>query len=174
MLICLVIKNLNPIETELFIRGRELNIYLSIIQSYFAVTYVYIDFINIYKKCTAKSYSFLGIDATLVSHNSYNMINVENCERWLVDFVIIILKSFKKLHMIENIENIQNKTISKEIVQRLRIAPAQVNADNASENLLNEIRQIIYSLYCKKEIIKNVYNNIIDSKNHKTKWILYL
>ena len=99
---------------------------------------------------------------------------MKNCERWLLDFVIIILKSFKKLHMIENIENIQNKTISKKIVQRLTIAPAQVKADNASENLLNEIRQIIYSLYCKKEIIKNVYNNIINSKNHKTKWILYL
>ena len=41
------------------------------------------------------------------------MINMKNCERWLLDFVTIILKSFKKLHMIENIENIQNKAISK-------------------------------------------------------------
>ena len=33
---CLVIKKLNPIVTELFIRGRKLNIYLAFItQSYF-------------------------------------------------------------------------------------------------------------------------------------------
>ena len=31
--------------------------------------------------------------------------------------------------------------------QRLRIAVAQVKAGNVSENLLNEIRQIINSLY---------------------------
>ena len=46
------------------------------------------------------------------------------------------------------------------MLQRLSIAPAQVKAGNISENLLNEIRQIIYSLYRAKEITKNVYNNI--------------
>ena len=34
----------------------------------------------------------------------------------------------------------------KQMVQRLPIALAQVKAGNISENLLNEIRQIIYSL----------------------------
>ena len=33
---------------------------------------------------------------------------------------------------------------------------------NTSENLLNEIRQIIYSLYRAKEITKKVYNNIMN------------
>ena len=47
--------------------------------------------------------------------------------------------------------------------QRLTIAFAQAKADNTSENLLNEIRQIIYSLYRAKEITKNVYNNIMNS-----------
>ena len=37
MLICLVIKKLNPIVTELFIRGRKLNISIFITQSYFTV-----------------------------------------------------------------------------------------------------------------------------------------
>ena len=32
----------------------------------------------------------------------------------------------------------------KPMIQRLPIALAQVKADNTSENLLNEIRQIIY------------------------------
>ena len=45
--------------------------------------------------------------------------------------------------------------------QRLPIA--QVKAGNTSENLLNEIRQAIYSLYQAKGITKNVYNNIMNS-----------
>ena len=44
------------------------------------------------------------------------------------------------------------------MLQRLPIPLAQVKAGNTSENLLNEIRQIIYSLYQEKEI---AYNNII-------------
>ena len=36
---------------------------------------------------------------------------------------------------------------SKQILQRLPIALAQVKTGNTSEKLLNEIRQIIYSLY---------------------------
>ena len=47
------------------------------------------------------------------------------------------------------------------MIQRLPIALAQVKAGNNSENLLNEIRQIIYSLYQSKEITKKVYNNLI-------------
>ena len=43
------------------------------------------------------------------------------------------------------------------MLQRLSIALAQVKAINTSENLLNEITQIIYSLYREKEITKNVY-----------------
>ena len=47
-------KKLNSIVTELFIRGRKL---------------FYKDFIEIYKKCTDKPYSFLVIDTTLPSDN---------------------------------------------------------------------------------------------------------
>ena len=92
-------KKLNSIVTELFIRGRKLNISLVfIIQSYFKVpkdvrlntTHFFImkilnkrelqqiaisyssdidfkDFINIYKKCTDKPYSFLVNDTILSS-----------------------------------------------------------------------------------------------------------
>ena len=52
----------------------------------------------------------------------------------------------------------------KQMVQRLPIALSQVKAGNNSENLLNEIRQIVYSLYQLKEITKKVYNNIIKSR----------
>ena len=50
-----------------------------------------------------------------------------------------------------------------QILKRLPIALAQVKAGNNSESLLNEIRQIFYSLYRSKEITKKVYNNIINS-----------
>ena len=94
-------KKLNPIITELFIRGRKLNISLVFFtQSYFAVlkgirlnsTHYFIiiisnkrelqkitfthsshidfkDFLNLYKICAAKPYSFLVINATLASDN---------------------------------------------------------------------------------------------------------
>ena len=48
----------------------------------------------------------------------------------------------------------------KQMLQRLPIALAQIKADNNSERLLNEIRQIVYSLYQSKEISKKLYNNI--------------
>ena len=97
-------KKLNPIVTELFIRGRKLNISLVfIMQSYFTVpknirlnsTHYFImkipnkrelqqivfnhssdtksfkDFMNLYKKCTAKPYSSLVIDTTLASDNLF-------------------------------------------------------------------------------------------------------
>ena len=88
MLIRLIIKKLNPIVTELFIRGRKLKISIVFItQSYFKVpkdvrlnsTYFFImkipnkrdidfkDFKKIYKKCTAEPYSFLVNDTTLLS-----------------------------------------------------------------------------------------------------------
>ena len=51
----------------------------------------------------------------------------------------------------------------KQMLQRLPIALAQVKAGNNSENLLNEIRKIVYSLYQSKQITKKVYNNIIKS-----------
>ena len=94
-------KKVNPIVTELSIRGRKQNISLVFItQSYFAVpkdirlnsTDYFImkitnkqelkqiashnspdidfqDFMNLYKKCTEKSYSFLVIDNTVASDN---------------------------------------------------------------------------------------------------------
>ena len=53
--------------------------------------------------------------------------------------------------------------IPKQMLQSLRVALAQVKASNNSEILLNEIRQIVYSLYQSKQITKKVYNNIIKS-----------
>ena len=49
------------------------------------------------------------------------------------------------------------------MLRRLPIALAQVKTGNNSENVLNEIRKIVYSLYQSKEITKKVYNNLIKS-----------
>ena len=51
----------------------------------------------------------------------------------------------------------------KQMLQKLPIALPQVKAGNNSESLLNEIRQIVYSLYQSKQITKKFYNNIIKS-----------
>ena len=49
------------------------------------------------------------------------------------------------------------------MLQTLPIALAQVKSGNNSQNVLNEIRKIVYSLHQSKEITKKVYNNIIKS-----------
>ena len=60
------------------------------------------------------------------------------------------------------------------MLQRLPVALAQVKAGNTSEHLLNEILEIIYSLYRETEFTKKVYNNIMNSIIYKIECILYL
>ena len=49
------------------------------------------------------------------------------------------------------------------MLKRLPIALVQVKAGSTSENLLNEIHQIIYSSHRVKEITKKIYNSIMNS-----------
>ena len=51
------------------------------------------------------------------------------------------------------------------MLQILPIALALVKAGNTTENLLNEIRQIIHCLYQEREITKKVHNSIMNSIN---------
>ena len=51
----------------------------------------------------------------------------------------------------------------KQLLQRLPLLLARVKAGNTSENILDEIRQIVYSLYQAKQISKKVYNNSLKS-----------
>ena len=51
------------------------------------------------------------------------------------------------------------------MLQRLSIVLAQVKVGSTYENLLNEIYQIMHSLYLAKEITKKVSNNIKNSIN---------
>ena len=57
----------------------------------------------------------------------------------------------------------------KQILQRLPIALAEVKAANTSEDLLNEICQIIYFLYRKKELQKKYTTILFNQYNMSTK-----
>ena len=50
-----------------------------------------------------------------------------------------------------------------QILRRLPISLAQLNAGNNSEKLKNEIRQLLYSLYRTKKLTKNVYKSLVDT-----------
>ena len=52
---------------------------------------------------------------------------------------------------------------NKQMLNRLPILLAQIQARNISKKLKNEIRQILYSLYRSKVLTKTVYNNLIKS-----------
>ena len=57
------------------------------------------------------------------------------------------------------------------MLTRLPISLAQVHAGNNSQELKNEIRQLLYSLYKSKKISKTVYKNLIATIQ---KWRRYL
>ena len=50
----------------------------------------------------------------------------------------------------------------KQMLSRLPITLAQLNAGYNSEKLKNEIRQLLYSLYRSKKLTKQLYTNLID------------
>ena len=52
---------------------------------------------------------------------------------------------------------------NKQMLNRLPILLAQIQAGNNSIKLKNEIKQILYSLYSSKVLTKTVYNNLIKS-----------
>ena len=82
-------------------------------------------------------------------------IEIENPDK-IVKIVEMILK-FNK-------QNQQGKSLKiltpNQMLSRLPITLAQLKAGNNSEKLKNEIRQLLYSLYCLKNMTKQVYNNL--------------
>ena len=91
--------------------------------------------------------------------------NVLNTAKNLYDGRELVVNAFKSgLFLLKSTAGTGLKILTpKQLLQKLPIALAQVKAGNNSESLLNEIRQIVYSLYQSEEIIKKVYNNIITS-----------
>ena len=93
--------------------------------------------------------------------------DVLNSVTGLVNGREMILTAFKSGIFQVSKESQEGKGLKRltpnQMLKRLPIALAQVKAGINSESLLNEIRQIVYSLYRSKEITKKVYNNIINS-----------
>ena len=52
---------------------------------------------------------------------------------------------------------------SDEMLRRLQISVAQLKAENNSEKLKNEVRQILYSLYRSKKLTETIYKNLINT-----------
>ena len=118
---------------------------------------------NFSEKTRPKSYKKRQ-EKEIVSDNLYKFYNGREMVLNGFKSKIFLIKS--KGSGILNIDNSKLKILTpKQMIQRLPIALAQVKAGNNSESLLNEIRQIVYSLYQSRQITKKVYNNIIKSIN---------
>ena len=51
----------------------------------------------------------------------------------------------------------------KQMIIKLPVLLAQLKFGNNSEKLINEIRQIVYSLYRSKNLSKTIYNNLVST-----------
>ena len=105
---------------------------------------------------------------------------INNIKRFYISRqeVINFFRDYTEILSDANYKAKQNETEGKglkiltprQMLQRLPIALGQVKAGNNSENLLNEIRQVIYSLYLSKGITKKVSNNLM---KHKIGYCIY-
>ena len=93
-----------------------------------------------------------------------NIDNLSNSRQAAIDFFIKYTERVSEAKFRSKQKGTGLKILTpNQMLKRLPIALAQIKAGNNSECLLNEIRQIAYSLYRSKEITKKVYNNIIKS-----------
>ena len=76
----------------------------------------------------------------------------------------------KILKIVENILKFNKQTqqgkgikilTPSQMLSRLPITLAELKAGNNSEKLKNEVRQLLHSLYCSKNMTKQVYSNLI-------------
>ena len=49
-----------------------------------------------------------------------------------------------------------------QMLNRLPLSLAQLNAGNNSEKLKNELRQLLYSLYRSRKLTKQLYKSLVD------------
>ena len=121
----------------------------------------YLHYLNIIRKGYKKS-----VQKKTLSNieNHYNAR--ESVIKFIEDYGTMVLEA-RRLAKEEQKGTGANKMLKiltpNQMLKRLPIALAQVKAGKNSESLLNEIRQIVYSLYRSKEITKKVYSNIINS-----------
>ena len=100
------------------------------------------------------------VNQTIDSINElrHTIIKKEIPENWNFDKIIDIVENIIEFN--NQLKGTWREILTpKQMLQILPIALAQVKTGNNLDNLLNEIRQIVYSLYQSKEITRKVYNN---------------
>ena len=116
----------------------------------------YLDYLNIIRKGNKNAEQRKSLANINMLYNARN-----DAIKFIEDYGSMILEAKK---LVREQEGTGLKILTpNQMLKRLPIALAQVKAGNNSESLLNEITQIVYSLYRSKEITKKVYNNIINS-----------
>ena len=116
----------------------------------------YLDYLNIIRKGNKNANQKNTLANIKIHFNARN-----SAIKFIEDYGSMILEA-KKLAKEQEGTGLKILTPN-QMLKRLPRALAQIKAGNNSESLLNEIRQIVYSLYRSKEITKKVYNNIINS-----------
>ena len=96
-------------------------------------------------------------------NNEINEISEEERENERFDKIIEIVERI--LAYIKQQQKKEGKGIkiltSNQMLSRLPISLAQLEAGDNSEKLKNEVRQLLYSLYRSKNMTKQAYNNLI-------------
>ena len=85
---------------------------------------------------------------------------IENEKPYNIVKVVKMILDFNKIEQQEG-QGIKILTPN-QMLNRLPIALAQLQAGNNSDKLKNEIKQLLYSLYCSKNMTKQVYNSLIN------------
>ena len=109
----------------------------------------YLDYLNIIRKGNRNAEQKKTLANVNILFNARN-----NAIKFIEDYGSMILEA-KKLAREQKGIGLEILTPN-QMLKRLPIALAQIKAGNNSESLLNEIRQIVYSLYRTKEITKKV------------------
>ena len=124
---------------------------------------------SMYKELSKTKYTETEVRVDLIKEVLNKMKKViENVPK---DDVLKIEENEKIIDIVERILELNKKTQSgqglkiltpNQMLSRLPITLAQLNAGNNSEKLKNEIRQLLYSLYRSKKLTKQLYKSLID------------
>ena len=75
--------------------------------------------------------------------------------------IVIIVEEILKFNKRKQEGKVIKILLPNQMLSRLPISLAQLQAGNNSNKLKNEVRQLLYSLYRPKNMTKQVYNNLI-------------
>ena len=107
----------------------------------------YLNYLNIIRKGSKNANQKITLANINIHFNARN-----NAIKFIENYGSMILEA-KKLAKEQEGTGLKILT-SNQMLKRLPVALAQIKAGNNSESLLNEIRQIVYSLYRSRKLLK--------------------